>query len=498
MTHLIARAWTTGAGDQCALYSAPSGSPSWRAVRAMVACAALALLSACATPLSRPAVDNRVRDASTAQPLVIRTADGVLEDAHARALLRRTAQTPERAELLIRMTQLQQGLTGRLLTADNRAKLLVDGPAAYQAMFEAIRAARHHVHLETYILEDSEIGQKLADLLIERADHGVEVRVTYDGIGSLDTSESYFERLRNHGVQLYEYGPPDPTKDLRLWRINNRHHRKILIVDGRIAFTGGINISDVYRSSSFRKFFGRNRDEVRKRKEKMAWRDTQIEFAGPGVAELQQLFVDLWNEQSQHQINPDGGYFPSQNAQGNDFIQIVDSAGGDNEVRIYDVVHAAVSRARERIWITQAYFSPDDALVRDLVEAARRGVDVRMILPGFTDAPIVMYAARSNYDRLLAAGIKIYERSDTVLHAKTMTVDGIWSTVGSSNFDYRSFLHNNEANAVILGPDFAQRMEQLFQRDLEHCEQIQTAQWRQRPWADRLREQFSRMFRYWF
>lgn len=456
------------------------------------------LLSACAAPLNRQAVEDRVREASAPRPLVIRTARGVLDDDASRTLLRDVAASPAQADLLLRMTVLQQGLTGRVLTADNQTELLVDGPAAYEAMFSAIRGARHHVHLETYILEDNEVGTTLADLLIERAEAGVEVRVTYDGFGSIDTSDAYFDRLSRHGVQLYQYRPPDPTEDLRLWRINNRHHRKLLIVDGRAAFTGGINISDVYRSSSFRNFFARNRDELRKRKEESAWRDTQIRLTGPAVTELQQLFLDLWNEQDEHRIEPDPVYFPSSPDQGNDLVHVIDSVGGDNEVRIYDVIHAVVTRARKRIWITQAYFSPDDALVQDLIDAARRGVDVRMILPGFSDAPVVMHAARSNYALMLEAGIRIYERDDTVLHAKTMTVDGVWSTVGSSNFDYRSFLHNNEANAVIMGPDFAREMEALFALDLQRSKPVVAAEWQRRSLAQRLREQASRLFRYWF
>lgn len=467
----------------------------WRALTALLAAV---LLSACATPLSRTAVNDQLREASKPRPLVVRTATGDLSNSQSERLLRETAQSPEQAALILRMARLQSALTERVLTAGNQTTLLVDGPAAYDAMFDAIRKAQHHIHLETYILEDSEIGRKLADLLIERADAGVEVRVTYDGIGSIDTSAEYFERLKVHGVRLYEYHPPDPVKDLRLWRINNRHHRKILIVDGRVAFTGGINISDVYRSSSFRKFFGSSREEIRKHKEKAAWRDTQIEIVGPGVAELQQLFIELWNEQPDRAIESANGYFPKLKRRGDDLIQIIDSMGGDDEVRIYDVMHAVVAHAQHRIWITQAYFSPTDGFVQDLIAAARRGVDVRMILPGFSDAPIVMYAARANYEELLEAGIKIYERTDTVLHAKTMTVDGIWSTVGSSNFDYRSFLHNNEANAVIMGPAFAKKMQDLFELDLKSCEQVTLAQWRDRPWASRIKEQLSKLFRYWF
>lgn len=467
-------------------------------VHPLVSCCAVLVLSSCAAPLNRVAVEDRVREASAPRPLVVRTATAVLDDAQSRQLLRDIAPSRQQSELLVHMAQLQQATTGRILNAGNQTKLLIDGPAAYEAMFEAIGKAEHHVHLETYILEDNEIGRALADLLIARATRGVEVRVTYDGFGSIDTSGEYFERLQRNGVQLYEYRPPDPTKDLRVWRINNRHHRKLLIVDGRVAFTGGINISDVYRSSSSARFFGSNREEVRKRKEESAWRDTQIRVQGPSVAEFQQLFIDLWNEQGDNRITPEHGYFPALTSHGNDLIQIIDSVGGDDQVRIYDVIHAVVARARDHIWITQAYFSPDDDLIQDLIAAARRGVDVRMILPGFSDAPMVMHAARANYDRLLEAGVAICERTDTVLHAKTMTVDGVWSTVGSSNFDYRSFLHNNEANAVIMGPEFGRNMRELFEFDLGHCEPIDPAQWRQRSWSQRVKEQFSQLFRYWF
>ena len=216
------------------------------------------------------------------------------------------------------------------------------------------------------------------------------------------------------------------------------------------------------------------------------------------MADLQALFLELWNEREAARKDPDQSYFPALTATGGDLVRIVDSRGGDSQATLHDLIVTAVSAAKRRVWVTQAYFAPDQQLLDALTDAARRGVDVRILLPAFSDAPLVVYASRAQYARLLRAGVKIYERTDSVLHAKTMVIDGVWSTVGSSNLDYRSFLHNNEANAVIMGPAFAHKMERLFDLDLEHSRAIDLEAWQHRPWRERLKETFSSLFRYWF
>jgi len=465
-------------------FSRRRGAAAWWLILA-------ALASGCAPALRD---GERVAPIELRVPLLISTPDGLLSGDAGEALLEALAGNRQQALMLLRLAHLEQRLTGEPLSAGNVAELLVDGPAAYDAMFAAMAGARHHIHMETYILDAGETGQRLAEILIERRHAGVEVRLTYDGFGSRGTPAQYFERLRSGGIELYEYRPPDPVKDPRLWRINNRHHRKILVVDGRVGFTGGINISDVYRESSFARRLLRGSRAVDLER---GWRDTHVRITGPAVAHLQALFLTLWNEQPN--VNHGGGhaYFPPLPAAGGDLVRMVDSRGGDERTTLHEVIHAAVSLAGRRLWLTQSYFSPDPELLEAIAAAARRGVDVRIVLPAHSDAPLVLAASRSHYDQLLQAGVRIFERKDSVLHAKTMVVDGVWSTVGSSNFDYRSFLHNNEANAVIVGPGFARQMERLFERDLQHSVELTLESWRRRPLHERLKETFGSLFRYW-
>ena len=427
-------------------------------------------------PLRMPPADSSI-------PLRIVGADGVAE------LSRLTGKTsfPEVGFPVEDMLRIEQGITDRPLVAGNRVKLLKDGPATFAAMFAAMRAARHHIHIETFILDDDRIGGQLADILIERRQAGVEVRLVYDSIGALKTAEKYFDRLRRYGVQVYEHHPLDPLDVIRIWRLNNRHHRKIAIVDGRVGFTGGLNISGVYTSSSS----GAVRSLTQ------GWRDTHVKVDGPAVAQLQRLFVELWARI--HETPPLEGseYFPPLEEQGAQLIRLADSKAGDAEVDIYKLYLAVIDRARERIWITQGYFSPDRRILDALIRAARRSVDVRLLLPGLTDSWVTVNSSRAHYSELLTAGVRIFERRDALQHAKTAVVDTIWSTVGSANLDYRSFLHANEANLIIWGRDFAMKMEDLFLADQAHNVEIDYPTWQQRSLGRRVMEIFGSLFDYW-
>jgi len=385
--------------------------------------------------------------------------------------------------------RIDQTIARRPLYVGNRAELLIDGPEAYGAMFEAMRQARHHIHLETFILEHEEIGAQLADLLIARRQEKVEVRVIYDAFGVLKTEEAYFERLRGHGVRLHKFNPINPLEDARIWRINKRHHRKILIVDGRVAFTGGMNISNVYSRSSF--VSSRQTDLHRR------WRDTQIRLEGPVVSEFQRAFVEMWGEVKDEPPLEGQDYFPHLDARGDQPVRLMITGAADRDYDIYRAYLAAFSRARHRIWLTQGYFAPDGRFNRALKDAARRGVDVRLLLPGATDSWITINSSRARYANLLAAGVRIFERRDALQHAKTAVVDGIWSTVGSTNLDYRSFFHSNEANAVIYGAEFGQDMEALFLLDQNQNQEIRLSSWMERPILQRLKEILGRIFDYW-
>jgi cardiolipin synthase len=298
----------------------------------------------------------------------------------------------------------------------------------------------------------------------------------------------FFRRLQNDGIEVAEFRPLDPV---RIWKVNNRDHRKLVIVDGRVAFTGGINISDTYASgSSTRPGKSRGRDE--------GWRDTQVEVSGPAVKPLQSIFLATWTRLGRHLDPQESNLYPPLVGQGDALVQVVASDGGDkHEYRIYDAYLAAIRNARQRIWITQAYFAPDERISEALVHAAGRGVDVRVIVPGFTDSSLIFYASRSSYGPLLEGGVKLYEFRNALLHAKTAVVDGVWSTVGSCNIDPRSFAHNNELNAAIVGRNFARAMEAMFHRDLAQSVRIDAAAWKDRPRSARLKEFMSNLFRYW-
>jgi cardiolipin synthase len=402
-------------------------------------------------------------------------------------MLDRAAGDVEEEEQLKRLVQAEQGITPQPLVAGNRVTLLVDGPETYKAMFEAIEKAKYQIHLETFILADDETGQRLADMLLERRAAGVEVKVIYDAIGSSSSSSDYFDRLRAGGVLVHEFNPVD----IRIWRLTQRDHRKLLIVDGRIVFTGGINISDVYSTSS-----SLSSGKIKKQDTTSHWRDTDVRIDGPVVADFQKLFLQIWAKGEEKGNNAEQDFPPLSNV-GRDLVRLVSSTGGKDEYRIYKAYLSAISLARWRIWVTQAYFSPNDQFLSALKDAAQRGVDVRILMPGFTDSRFILYTSRAHYTELLKAGVKLYELDDRMLHAKTAVIDGLWSTVGSSNLDYLSFLHDDEANAVIMGSDFGQQMEDLFQLDLSHAQLIDLGKWKRRSVLERMKEKFFSLFRYW-
>jgi cardiolipin synthase A/B len=405
-------------------------------------------------------------------------------------LLQSKVTSEEELPDLKQFIRVDQAISGRPLYSGNQVRLLIDGPMAYEAMFAAMRKAVHHIHLETFILDDEEIGQEFAEILIERRQAGVEVRLVYDAFGILNAEEAFFDRLREHGIQLYKYIPLNPTENLQVWQMNERHHRKILVVDGRVAFAGGMNISSVYTHSSFSPPRGMSKLKDR-------WRDTHLHLEGPVVAEFQGLFLTLWAKL--HETAPLTGpeYFPDLAPAGSKLVRVVVSTAGDEEVDIYKVFLAAFHQAKRRIWITQGYFSPDQRFLNVLKNAARRGVDVRLLLPGATDSWITISSSRAHYSELLKAGVRIFERKDALQHAKSAVVDGIWSTVGSSNLDYRSFLHANEANALIYGSEFASRMVDVFRADQKENVEITLAEWKKRSLIQRAAEVLGSMFDYW-
>ncbi|HSM73284.1 MAG TPA: phospholipase D-like domain-containing protein [Desulfobacterales bacterium] len=386
--------------------------------------------------------------------------------------------------------RIEQQITGHTLIAGNQVEMLIDGPMTFEAMYEAMRNARHHIHLETYIFDDEELSRQFVDILIARHRAGVEVRLVIDGYGALQSDESVLDPLREAGVELFIYHPVAPFELLRFWRINTRHHRKLLVVDGRVGFLGGINISKVYASSSYTP--GRVTKDQRE-----GWRDTHLKVQGPIVAELQALFMAFWTENTQRPQMTDSAYFPNTPAEGQFIVRVASSMAADEAYEVYRTYRNAFAFARKTIWITQGYFSPDQAFLDALKAAARRGVDVRLLLPGLTDSWITISSSRAHYEELLEAGVRIFERRDVLQHAKTAVIDGIWSLVGSTNLDYRSFIHANDANLVIWSEAFAAQMERQFLDDQEKNHEITLSQWGERDWHRHLVEKFASLFDYW-
>jgi len=344
--------------------------------------------------------------------------------------------------------------------------------------------------METYILEDDETGHRFADALIAKQREGVQVNLIRDSVGTLGTKKEFFQRLTDAGIKVLEFNPVNPLEAKVGWEVNQRDHRKLLIADGRIALLGGINISSVYSGGSS------SRGGSGGAGQKQPWRDTDLQVEGPVVAEFQKLFLETWEKQKGEPLAK-RQYFPALQRQGDDVVHAIGSAPDDPFSLIYATLISAIDNAEREVLLTNAYFVPDPQLIASLKAAVARGVDVRLVLPGSSDAPLVFHAGRSYYDELLSAGIKIYERRRALLHAKTALIDGVWSTVGSTNLDWRSFLHNQELNAVVLGSTFGAQMRASFERDVANSEQIMLDKWRWRSIGVRAKEAFARVWQYW-
>ena len=262
------------------------------------------------------------------------------------------------------------------------------------------------------------------------------------------------------------------------------------MVDGRIAFIGGINISEAYSSGSNSKAVKKDGTNT------TGWRDTHLQIEGPVVAEFQKLFLDTWNKQKGPPLTHKN-YFPKLSNQGDAIVRAIGSASADPHSLIYLTLLSAIDSAEQQVHLTNAYFDPDPQLLKALTSAAQRGVKVTLILPSHTDSWAVFHAGCSHFSDLLQAGVKIYQRRGAVLHSKTVSIDGVWSTIGSTNLDWRSFLHNNEINAAILDRNFTQQMDSMFAKDLAQSDNIELAAWERRSLLLRLKEWVAQLVEYW-
>ena len=454
------------------------------------------LLASCA---SVPDLDREMLRTERA-PVRLEGARGPLTHAQSEKILADLKKRSPDTSIFDQHVAVEEKLAGNPLSVGNKVQLLEDGKATYAAMLEAIRAARHSIHVESYIFEADEVGRKFAQALLEKRRAGVKVRVIYDAVGSKDTPPEFFAQLRDAGAEVLAYRPISPgtvlTEGIRL---NNRDHRKLLVVDGRVAFLGGINISSVYTpsgSSSGGSGSSGGGSSAGSEKKKIPyadkpWRDTAVRLEGPVVADLQRAFVQMWNGESKDKLD-EAGLFPKLSAGGSQVVRAIAASPRDGPNPLYVALISALESAEKSAHLTVAYFVPHRELLEALQAAARRGVDVRMVLPSNTDSWLVLAAGRSYYEDLLEAGVHIYERKSRLLHAKTAVIDGVWATVGSTNLDWRSLSTNAELNAVVLGPEFAAQMEAAFAQDVAASEEITRDKWAARPLQERLREMTAR------
>lgn len=358
--------------------------------------------------------------------------------------------------------------------ASNRARLLRNGDETFGALLDAIRAARASVNIELYIFDHGEIASEFARALSERARAGVAVRVLVDGFGSrLGDLE---DEMAAAGVRIVEY---KPLRIYSLFRVGNRTHRRVVTVDGRIGFCGGFAIDDRWKGNA------RGPSE---------WRDTNIQIEGPVVAQLQHVFMEDWVHTTGEVLHGPA-QFPAIEPAGKMLAQAISSARTDQSSMAKLLYYMAIQAARRKIWIESAYFVPDRQIRRGLVEAAARGVDVKVIVPGkYIDSPNVRLASRFHYGELLDGGVEIYEYLPTMMHNKVMVADGLWTSIGSINFVNRSMKKNGEANVCVYDTGFAGEVEAMVLEDLAKCERFTKEKWKKRGLLARFGETFFWLF----
>ncbi len=364
-------------------------------------------------------------------------------------------------------------LLGPAFVGGNRQRVLLNGDAIFPAMLQAIRGAQKTITFETYIYWSGEIGQAFADALAERSQAGVHVHILLDWLGSAKMDEAMVKRMQQAGAEVHRFHPPHWS---HLARLNNRTHRKLLVVDGRVAFTGGVGVAQLWTGNA---------------QDPEHWRDTHFQIEGPVVAQMQAVFMENWVKVTGHVLHgPD--YFPLLEPVGQSWAQMLSSSpsGGSDSMQLMYLL--AITAASRSIDLSASYFVPDEMAVQALVAAMARGVRLRIIVPGaHIDSDTVRSASRATWGPLLAAGALIAEYQPTMFHVKAMVVDGLLVSVGSTNFDNRSFRLNDEATLNILDRSFAAEQTAIFEADLRQARPISHAQWLARPWRERAGEKLA-------
>ena len=363
------------------------------------------------------------------------------------------------------------------LSVNNKVKILLNGEEKFPAVLEELEKAKHHIHIEYYIYEDSDIANKIKEVLIRKSREGVQVRLMYDDFGS-SISRSYQKELTDAGVQMAPFFKV--YLHLLANRNNYRDHRKIIIVDGVVGFTGGINVSDKYINDP-------------KYRNEYYWRDTHLQINGDAVKLLQFLFFMNWNFCCDNTIPLSHDYFPDHDAEGSQLVQIAYSGPDSDRASVMLSYFAAINNAREYIYLTTPYFIPNESILNSLKKAALSKVDVRLLVPGISDSRFVNAAAQSYYEEIMEAGVKVYLYEKGFVHAKTLIADHSLSMVGSANIDYRSFDFNFELNAVVFDEGTHNGLKDSFMIDLENSREIVLEEWKKRSRRKKLFESCCRL-----
>jgi len=368
-------------------------------------------------------------------------------------------------------------LLGPALRDGNRVTGLSNGDEIFPQMLAAIRSAQKTITFETYIYWSGSIGREFAEALSERARGSVKVHVLLDWVGSASMEGDILKAMEASGVEVKKY---HPLRWYNLARMNNRTHRKLLVVDGAIGFTGGVGIAD--------QWLGHAQDEEH-------WRDSHYRLEGPAVAQLQAAFMDNWMKASGEVLHGEE-YFPKETAPGEALAQVFKSSPGEGSESVRLMYLLSIASARRHLRIAAAYFVPDDLSLETLVAARQRGVTIEVLLPGMkSDTKITRKASRSRWGDLLRAGVLIYEYQPTMFHCKIMIVDDVWVSVGSTNFDSRSFRLNDEANLNVFDRDFAHTQIQAFDDDKRKSTRVSLEAWQSRPWTEKVTEHAAGLLR---
>lgn len=368
-------------------------------------------------------------------------------------------------------------LLGPAILGGNRVEVLRNGEEIFPAMLAAIRAARRTITFETFIYWSGEIGKEFGAALSERARAGVRVHVLLDWVGAGKIDDAILEEMQQAGVEVEKYRP---LRWYNLARMNHRTHRKLLVVDGSVGFTGGVGIADAW--------LGHAQDPEH-------WRDTHFRLEGPSVAQMQAAFLDNWLELRPEVLHGEA-YFPELASVGDCSAQMFMSSFGEGSESTRLMYLLSIASAEESILLSSSYFVPDSVAIEAFVAARQRGVRVEIIVPGeHIDAKVVRRASRGLWGDLLEAGVEIHEYQPTMFHVKVLVVDGLWTSVGSTNFDNRSFSMNDEANLNVLDARFAAEQERIFEEDKRHARRVTLAEWRDRPRSEKVREWLAGLLR---